>query len=67
MCVCVCVSVCLSVCLSVCTYVCICVCMRVVCQFLCVVHRTYTCFMYVHSSPCSVYIGIMSMRKNNEE
>ena len=55
----VCASVCLSVCLSVGAYVCICVCMRVVCQFLCVVHRTYTCFMYVQSSQCSVYIGIM--------
>ena len=67
MCACVCLCLCLCVCLSVCAYVCICVCIRVVCQFLCVVHRTYTRFMYVHSSPCSVYIGIMSMRKNNEE
>ena len=55
MCVCVCVSVCLPVCLCVCVYLCV----RVVCQFLCVVHRTYTCLMYVHSSQCSVYIGIM--------
>ena len=57
MCVCVCVCVCLSVCLSVC--LCVCVYLCVSCQFLCVVHRTYTCYMYVHSSQCSVYIGIM--------
>ena len=50
---CVCVSVCLSV------RMCVSVCVRVVCQFLFVVHRTYTCLMYVHSSQCSVYIGIM--------
>ena len=50
-------SVCLSACLSV--RMCVSVCACIVCQFLCVVYRTYTCFMYVHSSQCSVYIGIM--------
>ena len=54
---CVCLSVCLSACL--CVRMCVSVCVRVVCQFLCVVHRTLTCCMYVHSFQCSVYIGIM--------
>ena len=49
----------MCVCLSVCLSVCMCVSVCVVCHFLCVVHRTYTCYIYVHSSQCSVYIGIM--------